>query len=128
MVSESRSTRIADRIKRELSVIFLREIDDPRLEGVNVTSVNVDRELAFADVYVSAFDGSERKKEIMAALKRARGYLRSELAHSISHLRSFPDVRFHWDPIPERADRIDRLIAELDAAEEEEGQEHSGDE
>lgn len=127
MVSESRSTRIADRIKRELSLIFLREIDDPRLEGVNVTSVNVDRELAFADVYVSAFDGSERKKEIMAALKRAQGYLRSELAHSISHLRSFPDVRFHWDPIPERADRIDRLIAELDA-EEEEGQEHSGDE
>lgn len=126
MVSESRSVRIADRIKRELSVIFLHEIEDPRLEGVNVTSVKVDRELAYADVYVSAVDGSDRKKEILAGLKSASGYLRSELAHSISHLRHFPEVRFHWDPIPERADRIDRLIAELDA--EEEGRENGEDE
>jgi ribosome-binding factor A len=127
MVSESRSVRIADRIKRELSLIFLQEIEDPRLEGVNVTSVNVDRELAYADVYVSAYEGSQRKEEIMAGLRHAHGYLRSELARSISHLRNFPEVRFHWDPIPERADRIDRLIAELDA-EEQEGQENGGDE
>ncbi|MDZ7843664.1 MAG: 30S ribosome-binding factor RbfA [Anaerolineales bacterium] len=117
MVSESRADRIADRIKRELSVIFLHEIEDPRLEGVNVTSVDVDRELAYADVYVSALDGSERKEEILRGLKNAQGFLRSQLANSISHLRSFPHVRFHWDPIPERADRIDQLISELEAEE-----------
>lgn len=124
MVSESRSARIADRIKRELSVIFLNEIEDPRLEGVNVTSVSVDKELAYADVYVSCYEGSDRQDEIIQALEHAGGYIRSELAHSISHLRSFPEVRFHWDPIPERADRIDQLIAELDAEEtEQEGSE-----
>jgi len=121
MVSESRSARIADRIKRELSVIFLNEIEDPRLEGVNVTSVSVDKELAYADVYVSCYEGSDRQDEIIQALEHAGGYIRSELAHSISHLRSFPEVRFHWDPIPERADRIDQLIAELDAEETEQG-------
>lgn len=118
MVSDARSTRIADRIKRELSIIFLQEIEDPRLEGVNVTDVDVDRELAYADVFVSAFEGTERKEEILKALEHAGGFLRSELAHSISHLRSFPVLRFHWDPIPEQADRIDKLIAELDAEEE----------
>lgn len=124
MVSESRLARIADRIKRELSVIFLNEIEDPRLEGVNVTSVSVDKELAYADVYVSCYEGSDRQDEIIQALDHAGGYIRSELAHSISHLRSFPEVRFHWDPIPERADRIDQLIAELDAEEtEQEGSE-----
>ena len=118
MVSESRSGRIADRIKRDLSMLFLHEINDPRLDGVSVTSVEVDRELAYADVYVSALDREERKKEIMEALQRAGGFIRSQLALSISHLRTFPVVRFHWDLIPERVDRIDQILAEL---EEEEG-------
>lgn len=123
MVSEARATRIADRIKRELSVMFLHDIEDPRLEGVNVTHVKVDRELAWADIYVSSLEGKDRLEEVLTGLEHARGFLRSELAHQIDHLRSFPRLRFHWDPVPERADRIDRLIAELD---EEDNDEHEG--
>ncbi len=117
MVSESRSIRIADRIKRDLSLLLIQEISDPRLEGVNVTTVEVDRELSFADVYVSALDGRERKKEIMEALKRATGFFRSQLAMSISHLRTFPQIRFHWDTVPERVDRLDQIFAELEEEE-----------
>ncbi len=62
MVSESRSIRIAERIKVEPSLLFLQEISDPRLEGVNITSVELDREVSFADIYISALDGSDRKK------------------------------------------------------------------
>ena len=118
MVSESRSVRIAERIKVELSLLFLQEISDPRLEGVNITSVELDREISFADIYISALDGSDRKKEIMAAVNKAAGFIRSQLASSISHLRSFPQLRFHWDPIPDRVTRLDQLFAELDEEEE----------
>ena len=114
MVNDSRSVRIADRIKRELTLLFLQEVSDPRLEGINITYVEVDRELAFADIYVSVLDGVERKKEIMEALKRATGFIRSQLAISISHLRTLPQVRFHWDPVPERVERLDQIFAELD--------------
>jgi ribosome-binding factor A len=114
MVSESRSVRIADRIKKDLSLLFMQEISDPRLEGVNITSVDVDREISFADIYISAIDGTDRKSEIMAALRKASGFIRSQLAASISHLRSFPQLRFHWDPVPERVDRLDEIFAELD--------------
>ena len=117
MVSESRSIRIADRIKRELTLLFMQEISDPRLAGVNVTSVKVDKEISFADVYVSAVDAADRKGEILAALGSASGFIRSQLAHSISHLRSFPQLRFHWDPVPERVDRLDQIFAELDEEE-----------
>ena len=117
MVSESRSERIADRIKRDLSLLFLQEISDPRLEGVNITFVEVDRELAYADVYVSVIDGEDRKAEIVDALRKASGFIRSQLALSISHLRTIPQMRFHWDPIPERVDRLDQIFAELDAEE-----------
>lgn len=117
MVSESRSERIADRIKRDLSLLFLQEINDPRLEGVNVTYVEVDRELAYADVYISVLDGEDRKAEILDALRKASGFIRSQLALGISHLRTFPQIRFHWDPVPERVDRLDQIFAELDAEE-----------
>ena len=114
MVTESRSDRIADLIKRELTLLFLQEVSDPRLEGINITYVEVDRELAFTDIYVSALDEADRKKEIMVALKRATGFIRSQLAMSISHLRTFPQVRFHWDPVPERVERLDQIFAEID--------------
>ena len=118
MVSEERSIRIADRIKRDLTLLFMQEINDPRLDGVSITSVEVDREISFADIYVSAIDGPERKSEIIGALKKASGFIRSQLAHSISHLKSFPQLRFHWDPVPERVDRLDQIFAELDEEEE----------
>lgn len=112
MVSKQRTERIAERIRNELSEMLIYDISDPRLEGVSITDVNVDRELAFASIYVSAFEGSVRTDEIMAGLESARGYLRRELSHRIN-LRSFPHLRFYWDPTFERAEHIDKLIASL---------------
>ena len=118
MVSEERSVRIADRIKRDLTLLFMQEISDPRLEGVSITTVEVDREVSYADIYISAIDGLDRKSEILGALKKASGFIRSQLAISISHLRSLPQLRFHWDSVPERVDRLDQIFAELDEEEE----------
>jgi ribosome-binding factor A len=107
-----RLQRIADRLQRELSEMLIREISDPRLQQIFVTDVRVDRELAFADIYVSAVEGSERSEEIMAGLKSASGFIRRELAGRVE-LRTFPRLRFHWDPTPENADHIENLLAQL---------------
>jgi ribosome-binding factor A len=112
MVSQGRANRIAQRIKEELSELLLFNVSDPRLTGVQVTHVRVDRELAYANIFFSALEGSERKEEILEGLDHAYGYLRHQLTQRIQ-LRSFPQLRFNWDPIPEDADRIDRLITSL---------------
>lgn len=112
MVSITRAQRIAERIREELSELLLYEISDPRLSGVSITEVSVDRELGFASVYVSALEGSERAKEILEGFQSAKSHLRHELALRID-LRTFPQLRFHWDPTFERADKIERLIASL---------------
>ena len=92
--------------------MFIREISDPRLQQVFVTDVRVDRELAFADVYVSAVEGAGRSEEVLAGLKSASGFLRRALAGRVE-LRTFPRLRFHWDPTPENADQIEKLLSEL---------------
>jgi ribosome-binding factor A len=117
VVSTLRATRIAERIREELSALLVTHVQDPRLAGISITDVNVDRELAFANVYFSSLEGAERAKEILAGLQHAQGFLRSELARRID-LRVFPRLRFHYDPTYERADRIERLIASLHVEEE----------
>jgi ribosome-binding factor A len=113
MPSKLRLQRIGDRIRQELSkMLVMGEIHDPRLTGANVTDVKVDRELAYAEVYVSAVEGAERAEEILAGMESARGFIRKALAERIE-LRVFPRLRFHWDPTPERADRIERILAAL---------------
>ena len=59
MVSKTRVQKIEERIYEELSTILLMEVSDPRLSTVSVTKVRVDRELAFANIYVSSLEGSE---------------------------------------------------------------------
>ncbi len=112
MVSKIRLERISDRIKEDLSEILIKEISDPRLAGVSITDVRVDRELAYADVYVSSIEGKIRSEEILAGLEHAQGFLRYTLSKQIE-LRVFPRLRFHWDPTPERAEEIERIIASL---------------
>jgi len=112
MPSTLRLQRIGDRIREELSELMLRKMNDPRLSGVTITDVKVDRELAYAEVYVSAVEGIARSKEVVMGLEHAGGFLRRELAARVD-LRVFPRLRFHWDPTPERADRIEKVLAEL---------------
>ena len=92
--------------------MLLKQLDDPRLHMVYVTDAIVDREFSYADIYVSALEGSGRSAEILAGLESASGFIRRQLASRVE-LRTFPRLRFHWDPTPENADRIERKLAEI---------------
>jgi len=112
MVSKLRTQRIAERIQQDLSQLLLTEVHDPRLAGVTITGVKVDRELAFADIYFSCVEGSQRSAEILDGLNHAQGFLRTAMAKE-SELRVFPRLRFHWDPTPENADRLEKIFEKL---------------
>lgn len=99
--------------------MLIHEVSDPRLKQIFVTDVRIDRELAHANVYVSAVEGTTRSAEVLAGLESASGFLRRSLASRVE-LRAFPQLRFHWDPTPENADHIEKLLAELRAKRENE--------
>lgn len=97
-------------------MLVMGEINDPRLVGISITDVNVDREFAYANIFVSAVEGHVRQAEILQGLESAKGYLRKQLSDRVE-LRTFPQLRFHWDPTPERADHIERLLDTIKAQE-----------
>jgi ribosome-binding factor A len=112
LVSKTRLTKIEERMREELSEILLMKSSDPRFKDVTITEVDVDRELAYADIYVCTIEGSTKSQEVINSLEHAHGYLRRELAHRMD-LRVFPRLRFHWDPTLEHADKIERLISSI---------------
>ena len=112
MPSEARARRVGERIQEELAILLIRNVADPRLNMVTITEVDVDRELAFATIYVTASGGEEREEEVLEGMESASGYLKSELAARIQ-LRSFPQLRFRWDVAHERGQRIEELLDSL---------------
>ena len=112
MPSDIRLKRIQDQIQRVLTEILETKVNDPRVEGVYITDVSVDRELDFANVYVSSLDGEDRAEEILSGLENASGFIRYTLSQEVK-LRVMPKLRFYWDETPDRADRIESLLAEI---------------
>ncbi len=105
--------RMSDRIHQILSQLLLREISDPRLRGITITEVQLDAELMYAKVYVSALGNESREAEVMRALRRATGFLRREVGKRI-RIRHTPELHFYWDQTLARAERINQIISNLD--------------
>ncbi|PJF44289.1 MAG: ribosome-binding factor A [Phototrophicales bacterium] len=113
-----KSQRVADLIFEHLSQILLMEARDPRLQGLTITEVKLDRELEHAQIYVNALGEEERRDEVMEALERAKGFLRSELASRL-RLRRMPELHFHWDYTIEAAMHIEEVLDSLNIPDEE---------
>jgi len=112
MANQVRQKRVADRVRAEISELLSREMSDPRLKLVTVTDVSVDRELAWASIWVCRPDGDAAEKEVMAALEGAKGFLRREIAVRVQ-LRNAPQLVFHWDRAPDHAEKIAHILDEL---------------
>jgi ribosome-binding factor A len=111
--------RMNERIRVILSELLLREVSDPRLQGLTVTEVSLDSELMYANVYVNALGDEDRRDDVMEALKKAGGYLRREVGQRI-RTRNTPELHFHWDTTLEHAERINQLLDNLEIPDDDE--------
>lgn len=115
-----RTDRVADQLQKELAVLIQREVKDPRLGMVTVSGVTVSRDLGYADVYVTLLgeQAPERVKENLQVLKRASGFLRSQIARRVK-LRHVPELRFHFDESVVRGQVLSSLIEDAVASDRE---------
>jgi ribosome-binding factor A len=112
MVRQSgRLQKVADQIQRELSEVLRRELRDPRVGMITLTDVRLSPDCAHATVYYTCLEHAHAN-EAAAGLRRASGFLRSQLAKRLD-LYSVPQLRFVYDESIERGDRLTRLIDSL---------------
>ncbi len=103
-----RPQKLGDLIQRELSDLVQRELRDPRVGMITLTGVDVSPDLSHAKVFFTTLS-REHVDEAKQGLKRAAGFLRSQLARRI-RLYTTPELRFEYDGSVERGDRLSRLI------------------
>ena len=109
MPGSQRLRRVADQIQRELSGLLHSELKDPRVGMITLTGVEVSPDLAYAKVFFTTLGDPEALARTETGLRRAAGFLRSELSHRLK-LRITPELRFVHDASVERGVRLSKLI------------------
>jgi ribosome-binding factor A len=104
-----RPERVAELVLRELSQMLLRDLKDPRLRGITLTSVRMSEDLRHGRVFFSHLEGKSRAGQAIAGFRSAGGFIRREIGQALG-LRYAPELDFEFDPGPERAARIDALL------------------
>jgi len=107
-----RVSRVGEQIKKELSQILQQELKDPRIGFVTITLVEMSGDLQHAKVYVSVMGDEEQKKNTLAALNKAKGFIRSEIGRRIT-LRHTPELVFKVDESIEHGQYINQLLREV---------------
>ena len=103
--------RLEGIIRKNLMEILQFDVKDPNVGFVTITDVKVTNDHSFAKVYVS-FIGATNRREALAALERAKGFIRSELSQRLD-IRRCPDLIFEIDKAEENARHIDAIIDEI---------------
>ena len=108
-MSEARSRRIESEIQRVLAALIAREVKDPRVGNVTITSVHVAPDMGTARIYFPPFASREPPEQVRQGLTHAASFLRGELGRRLS-LRHAPRLEFVFDDSAEGAARLTRLI------------------
>lgn len=114
-----RARRLAELVKEEIAQMLQRGLKDPRIGFVSVTGVEVSPDLGHIKVYLSPYGDEETKRQTMAGLESARGFIRSELGQRL-RLRHTPELELIADDSIERGARIIALLNEINKDREDE--------
>ncbi len=107
-----RRERLAAAIRETLSRVLLREVKDPRLEGVVISAVELSGDTKLARAFFSVIGDEERERQVADGLKQASGFLRRQLNREL-RMHNPPDLEFRRDLGFERADRVQRILDQI---------------
>ena len=123
-MSELRVRKIQEFIKQEVGRLLLSDIKNPRLGFVTVTGVKLTADLRDATIFVSLFGKPEEKETSLAALNKAKGFIRRELGKTL-HTYYTPSISFKEDTSLDYSMHIEGLLKKV--IPEETGEKEVGD-
>ncbi|MBM3187125.1 MAG: 30S ribosome-binding factor RbfA [Chloroflexi bacterium] len=120
-----RRERASSFIQEEMALLLRGSVDDPAVQALTITDVDLTQDRRLARIYVACYTGEEDLKKGLRGLERAKGFLR----HALSEVLAWPftpEIEFRVDRSWERSARIDELFAEI-AREHEEPKDEAAD-
>ena len=122
-----KNTRVNGEVQKVLSEIIRGEIKDPRIHPMtSVVQVQVAPDLKTCKAFISVLGSGEERKDTLAGLNSAVGYIRRQLARELN-LRNTPEITFILDQSIEYgvnlSKKIDEVVGRDDSSDEEEDEE-----
>lgn len=106
-----KSKKMGSLFTREISMILLEEVKDPKVKEATITGCDVTNDLSFAKVYFTVLDRN-KKDDINKSLNKASSFIEMSLSKKID-IRKMPKISFHYDSSIEYGEEIERKIEEL---------------
>ncbi len=107
-----RQRKLADQIKKLISIIVNQKIKDPEKGFITITHVKMSGDLRIASVYFTAYGDAKARETAQRVLDRAGNFIRSEVSANLS-LRYVPELRFFLDDTFEEVEKIEKLLNEI---------------
>lgn len=98
-------------IKKELSLILLKEIDFPKNALITITRAEAVPNLSEAKIYISTMPDNQTDK-VQEVLKRRVYYIQQCLNKRLK-MRPIPKIEFKKEGKTRQADRIEELLEQL---------------
>lgn len=115
--NRTRVRRVGEAVREEIASLLSGEVKDPRAAGAIVTRVEMSNDLRSARVHVRLLEGGgdrARRDAFVGALGGASGMLRREVTRRLG-LRYAPELRFLYDEGLDGTQRVEELLAEIEA-------------
>lgn len=107
-----RTERVSDLLLETLSELLLREVKDPRIGTVTLTSANLSPDLRQARIGFCTLGDLSARAKAEQGLASASRFLSGKVARLL-RMRTAPEIRFEYDDGFEKADQIERLLRTL---------------
>ena len=104
-----RTDRLDSILLKEISSIIQFDLNDPKIGFATVSEVKVAPDLSNAKVYVSFFGKNYAKRDGLEAVRRSKGFIKTELAHRLK-MRKIPNLEFIVDDTLDKAQRIEDIV------------------
>ncbi|MCD4716174.1 MAG: 30S ribosome-binding factor RbfA [Desulfobacterales bacterium] len=116
MLAGKRAVRVGDHILKEIALLLLNKVRDPRVKGVTVTGVRLSDDLKMAKVFYSVMGEKSHINGAQAGLDSAKGFIKREIGRR-SALRYMPEIMFVHDLTLESGSHMERVFEEIRKAE-----------
>ena len=108
----SRKDKVAEEIKREVSLIIQDELRDPRLGFITITRVELTPDLGFARISFSVYGDEKQWQDTQVGLDHACGFIRRILGERLK-LRFVPEIAFKTDHSSEYGILIEQQLEKI---------------
>lgn len=107
-----RASQVAEELRKIISMILLRDIQDPKLGFITITRIDMTDDLRYARVYYSVLGDEAKRDESRKALQEHGPEIR-RLAIQRINMKYAMQIKFILDESLEESMKIDQILQKI---------------